>query len=679
MLSRFSRAAGVICVAVAFSGCGGNGRSAAEKSGAQTASSAASASATAQKSGASAANADALWRQGAALNAAELQQAENTAEPRASAGRSAASSPRAKAVSNRLAAYRFYNSQTSAHFYTSSESERDSVIASLPQFHYEGLAFWVAASASSGMSPVYRFYNRQTGVHFYTISDQERDHIQANLPQLHYEGVAYYASKTAGADLFPLHRFYYAAKGFHFYTRSEEEAAHVRATLPQYLYEGVAYYLPGAATSGSPAPTLSLAVDATRIAPDGSTTLTWSSTGATDCSASGGWSGTRGTSGSAGTGSHTGSTVFTLVCSGAGGSATQSVLTFMGRSRVQIGAITNDTDFSAAPLDARYQYIGGAAPDPACMVSCKSKPTCGGWWACWQWNELPPGSQYPTQVIKDAAAATWQGQPHPQLVYWTYNSIRSYTGNDGMPVLDNLKNASIMTRYFNDWRFLLQKIGNDRTALHIEPDLWGYVRSANGGNPHGVPALVTSTNPTDCPTQENSASGFARCLIAMARKYAPNASVGLHASPWTYMANGDGTAVGQFMLELGAGDGDFVATDPSDRDAAWYDTQGRNAWWDDTKFAGYLAWSKALAEKAGRPTIMWQIPLGNPTLDNSYQHYKDNKIEYVFQNASGVGSAHIVGLLFGPGDTPQTNTATDGGNLYNKTINLWNAGGAPIR
>lgn len=677
--NQLFRVAWLCSVAMVMAGCGGNDRQTAGVSDRGAASGSSAPRSELHAATTSPQEADGLWRQGAVLNAVELQAAEEAAVQRSSAYQSGASLAAAKAATNRLAVYRFFNSQTAAHFYTSSATERDRVIASLPQFRYEGLAFWAAASASGGMSPVYRFFNSQTGVHFYTISEPERDHIQANLPQLRYEGVAYYASKTAGADLFPLYRFYLAGKGFHFYTRSASEAAGVRATQPQYLDEGVSYYLPPAAPSGSPAPTLNLAVDVTRVAPDGSTTLTWSSTGATDCSASGGWTGTRGISGSAGTGSHTSSTVFTLVCSGAGGSVARSLRTFMGRSHVQIGAITNDTNFSAAPFDVRYQYIGGAAPLQACMVSCKSHPSCGGWWGCWQWNELPPGSQYPTQIIRDAAAATWQGQPRPQLVYWTYNSIRSFTGNDGMPVLDNLNNSTIMTRYFNDWRFLLQKIGTDRTVLHIEPDLWGFVRSANSGNPHGVPARVTSTNPTDCPNLENSAVGFARCLIAMVRKYAPNASVGLHASPWTYMANGDGTAVGQFMLDLGAGEGDFVATDPSDRDAGWYATQGRDAWWDDQKFAGYLSWSKALAERAGKPTIMWQIPLGNPAQNNTYQHYQDNKIEYVFQNANDVGSAHIVGLLFGPGDAPQTNTATDGGNLYNKTINLWNAGGAPIR
>ena len=58
---------------------------------------------------------------------------------------------------------------------------------------------------------------------------------------------------------------------------------------------------------------------------------------------------------------------------------------------------------------------------------------------------------------------------------------------------------------------------------------------------------------------------------SMARKYAPNATVGLHASPWMmpYDAN-DGVTLGNFMLALGAGDSDFVATDPSGRDAGYY-------------------------------------------------------------------------------------------------------------
>lgn len=54
-------------------------------------------------------------------------------------------------------------------------------------------------------------------------------------------------------------------------------------------------------------------------------TLTWSSTTATTCSASGGWSGTKSTSGSFNTAALTTSQTFTLSCTGPGGSGQDSV------------------------------------------------------------------------------------------------------------------------------------------------------------------------------------------------------------------------------------------------------------------------------------------------------------------------------------------------------------------
>ncbi|OGY25816.1 MAG: hypothetical protein A2Z24_00440 [Candidatus Woykebacteria bacterium RBG_16_44_10] len=61
------------------------------------------------------------------------------------------------------------------------------------------------------------------------------------------------------------------------------------------------------------------------IAYNTATTLSWSSSNATSCSASGVWSGTKATSGSQSSGSLTVSSTFTLTCSGLGGSASDSV------------------------------------------------------------------------------------------------------------------------------------------------------------------------------------------------------------------------------------------------------------------------------------------------------------------------------------------------------------------
>jgi hypothetical protein len=150
-----------------------------------------------------------------------------------------------KAAATRMPAYRFYNTQTGVHFYTTSETERAHVAANLsPPYSFDGPAFSVANAFSPGLSPVHRFYNTQTGVHFYTISEAERANVVANLPQFNYEGVAYHASLVAGAGLTPLYRFYVPSKGFHFFTASDSEKASIIANLAAtYSYEGVGYHV----------------------------------------------------------------------------------------------------------------------------------------------------------------------------------------------------------------------------------------------------------------------------------------------------------------------------------------------------------------------------------------------------------------------------------------------------
>ena len=76
--------------------------------------------------------------------------------------------------------------------------------------------------------------------------------------------------------------------------------------------------------SASPVPTVSLAANPTSVTSGGASTLIWSSTNATSCTASGGWSGTKATSGSQSTGALTATGNFTLTCTGTGGSASAS-------------------------------------------------------------------------------------------------------------------------------------------------------------------------------------------------------------------------------------------------------------------------------------------------------------------------------------------------------------------
>jgi len=76
----------------------------------------------------------------------------------------------------------------------------------------------------------------------------------------------------------------------------------------------------------APAPSVSLSAAPGNVSMGSAGMLSWSSSNATGCTASGGWSGSEPTSGSASTGALSSTTTFTLTCSGASGTtpATQS-------------------------------------------------------------------------------------------------------------------------------------------------------------------------------------------------------------------------------------------------------------------------------------------------------------------------------------------------------------------
>ena len=93
------------------------------------------------------------------------------------------------------AVYRLYNSETGRHFYTASLDEMRQVDAR-PEWGYEKVAFHAYAAAGDGRDEVYRFFQTQIGIHFYTTSDAEKASIQANLPDYRYEGVAFYTDQV---------------------------------------------------------------------------------------------------------------------------------------------------------------------------------------------------------------------------------------------------------------------------------------------------------------------------------------------------------------------------------------------------------------------------------------------------------------------------------------------------
>ena len=75
---------------------------------------------------------------------------------------------------------------------------------------------------------------------------------------------------------------------------------------------------------GNPLPTVSLSASPTSVASGGASTINWSSTNATSCTASGAWSGGKGTNGTESGGALTATSTYSLTCTGPGGSTSRS-------------------------------------------------------------------------------------------------------------------------------------------------------------------------------------------------------------------------------------------------------------------------------------------------------------------------------------------------------------------
>ncbi len=361
--------------------------------------------------------------------------------------------------------------------------------------------------------------------------------------------------------------------------------------------------------------------------------------------------------------------------------------TFMGKHTVMIGSkMDTEETATSAPFDMRYQYIHSQmAPYDACYNNCWDGCSSNYWWGCWTaWNHSKSGEQVGI-YLKGAESASWDGKPRPQIMSLTWYSLRDLGDmagyGDGPDEVKAVNDSDLLTKYMTDYRFFLKQIGDATAMVHLEPDFWGYVHSINS-DPRQVPAEVTASNPTDCAGEENNAAGLASCLISMAKKYAPNSTVGLAVSCWNIAMEGGIEECAQFHKDLGAGKGDYIGIGVADRDAAWAEIVKKNDtyWWDDAAFWRFLKYAKTTSEtNNNKPIVVWQIPLGNSAQNNTKNHWKDNKVQYLFDNIYSVADAHIVALLFGDGEGDQTNINTDGGYLAKRTLEYYNKGGAGLK
>jgi len=124
-------------------------------------------------------------------------------------------------------------------------------------------------------------------------------------------------------------------------------------------------------TVRTPAPTLTLNASPGTITEGNTTTLSWTSTNTTSCTASGGWSGTRGTSGSL-TVAPVQTSTYNLSCSGAGGDVSDSVT-------VDVSAAPVDPPVVSLSLAASTIDAGGSTTLSWSASNANTCSATGGW------------------------------------------------------------------------------------------------------------------------------------------------------------------------------------------------------------------------------------------------------------------------------------------------------------
>ena len=149
------------------------------------------------------------------------------------------------AASGVITVYRFFDSTTGTQFLTASAAERNTVIATRTDLAYEGVGLGgIAPGVDPSAVPVYRFFDTTTGTHFFTSSQSEESNLVKTRPDLVLEQTTFFEHAQAQTGDVPVYRFFDKNDGTHFYTASGSERAAISATRPDMAYEGIAFYSP---------------------------------------------------------------------------------------------------------------------------------------------------------------------------------------------------------------------------------------------------------------------------------------------------------------------------------------------------------------------------------------------------------------------------------------------------
>ncbi len=154
-------------------------------------------------------------------------------------------------------------------------------------------------------------------------------------------------------------------------TRYEYQVRAVNSAGSSALPANSVAVVTSAACVAGPTPTVTLSASSASITSGSSSTLTWSSTNATSCTASGAWSGTQATSGTQAV-SPTSTSTYTLSCTGASGSAS-------GSTTVSVSAPTASAPTLSLSASPTSVTSGGSATISWSATNARSCTASGGW------------------------------------------------------------------------------------------------------------------------------------------------------------------------------------------------------------------------------------------------------------------------------------------------------------
>jgi hypothetical protein len=250
---------------------------------------------------------------------------------------------------------------------------------------------------------------------------------------------------------------------------------------------------------------------------------------------------------------------------------------------------------------------------------------------------------------------------------FTYYMIRQSrpgadNGDEAKADIGNLRNRSTMRAYWRDLALFFKRAGatHARIVLHVEPDLWGYLEQRG---------------------DVKLARAFARHVARLRHRYAHKVRLAYHLSDW-------GTKVdlaiqnpsrattrklaakaARFYKALHTRF-DLVFAEFSDRDSGFkehvYGRSHADAWWTPSDFRRHVHFLRRVHRLTRRPLFLWQIPLGNIGLHDTWGSFRDNRPQWLLGSAStrhraAYRRAGVRALLFGGGADGTTSERSDGG------------------